>query len=49
VLNTFGQVVVATKLNGDTNQQITVNAQPGIYIVNITTKRGTVNKKVYLK
>ena len=49
VLNTFGQVVVNTKLTGDANQQIVVNSQPGIYIVNITTKKGIVNKKVYLR
>jgi len=49
VLNIFGQVAVAAKLSSNDNQQITVNSQPGIYIVHITTKKGTVNKKVYLR
>jgi len=49
VINTFGQIILNTKLNGDINQQITVNSQSGIYIVNITTNKGIVNKKVYLK
>ena len=49
VFNTFGQVVINTKLTGDDNQQITVNSQSGIYIVNITTNKGIANKKVYIK
>ncbi len=49
VLNMFGQVILKTQLNGDSNQQLIINSPSGYYIVNIVTNKGVVNKKVYLR
>jgi hypothetical protein len=49
VINMYGQKVLETRLNREANQQINLDAPTGYYIVNVLTKNGVVNKKVYLK
>lgn len=49
VVNMYGQKVFEAPLNRNVNQQINLMAPAGYYIVNIVTKNGVVNKKVYLK
>lgn len=49
LINMYGQEVFKSKLNGDSNQQISVNVASGYYIVNTVTKTGVVNTKIYLR
>lgn len=49
LINMFGQEVFKSKLNGDSNQQISVNVASGYYIVNTVTNNGVVNTKIYLR
>lgn len=49
VFNIMGQIVMQTKLNANTNQQIDLLVPNGYYIVNITTTEQIINKKVFLK
>jgi hypothetical protein len=49
VMNMFGQTVLSTKLTGDKNQKLVINAPSGYYIINTITQKGVINKKVYLR
>jgi hypothetical protein len=49
VINLLGQEIISFDLKGDNTQTQTINAPAGYYIVNVVTKNGVVNKKVYLK
>jgi hypothetical protein len=49
VLNMLGQNVLSTKLTGDKNQILMINAPSGYYIINTVTQKGVINKKLYLK
>ena len=49
VVNMYGQTVLTTKLDGNQTQQFRVDAPSGYYIINTITKKGVVNKKVYLR
>jgi hypothetical protein len=49
VVNMYGQIVLTTKLDGNQTQQFRVDAPSGYYIINTITKKGVVNKKVYLR
>ncbi len=49
VINMYGQQVLETPLDRDVDQQISLITPAGYYIVNIVTKNGVINKKVYLR
>ncbi len=39
VFSIFGQAILKTKLTGNQNQQVRVDAPNGYYVINITTKK----------
>jgi len=49
IINIYGQELDKYKLNGDQQQSFTINAPTGYYVVSISGKEFSVNKKVLIK